>query len=216
MSIEAMKQALNKAFQLGQRYWSLADSEYSSHWKKADVAKAEFDKLVEDTLRTAIEQAEKQEPVGYKPPAKWTDAEIKDGYRGIRWVTADGVYGRPTEEDVARYLGYTTPPATPVQEFVCSTGLCHYKTQPAPVLSAGPITPEMANWSEADKAELTAVMASHLTTPPAQPAPECTRSHPHENMDAMCELRTEIARLTNENARLKAQPASVQEKNNEL
>ena len=49
--------------------------------------------------------------MAYKPPAKWTDAEIKDGYRGIRWVTADGVYGRPTEEDVARYLGYTTPPA---------------------------------------------------------------------------------------------------------
>jgi hypothetical protein len=44
----------------------------------------------------------------------------------------------------------------------------------------------------------------------AQPAPNCTRSHPHENMDAVCELRTEIARLTNENARLKAQPA-VQE-----
>jgi hypothetical protein len=39
-------------------------------------------------------------------------------------------------------------------------------------------------------------------------APErnCTRSHPHENMDVMCELRTEIARLTNENARLKSQP----------
>lgn len=33
----------------------------------------------------------------------------------------------------------------------------------------------------------------------------CSRSHPHENMDAMCELRTEIARLTNENARLKLQ-----------
>jgi hypothetical protein len=46
----------------------------------------------------------------------------------------------------------------------------------------------------------------------AQPAPNCTRSHPHENMDAMCELRTKIARLTNENARLKeAQPAPVQE-----
>jgi len=44
----------------------------------------------------------------------------------------------------------------------------------------------------------------------AQPAPVCTRSHPHENMDALCELRTEIARLTNENARLKAQPAPVQ------
>jgi hypothetical protein len=43
----------------------------------------------------------------------------------------------------------------------------------------------------------------------ALPAPNCTRSHPHENMDAMCELRTKIARLTNENARLKAQPVPV-------
>jgi len=54
-------------------------------------------------------QRTEQEPVAYKPPAKWTDAEIEDGYRGIRWVAADGVYGRPSEEDVARYLGYTTP-----------------------------------------------------------------------------------------------------------
>lgn len=28
----------------------------------------------------------------------------------------------------------------------------------------------------------------------------CTRSHPHENMDPMCELRTVIARLENEKA----------------
>ena len=42
-----------------------------------------------------------------------------------------------------------------------------------------------------------------LAEQPAQH--QCSRSHPHENMDAMCELRTEIARLTNENARLKAQ-----------
>ena len=41
-----------------------------------------------------------------------------------------------------------------------------------------------------------------LAEQPAQH--QCSRSHPHENMDAMCELRTEIARLTNENARLKA------------
>lgn len=44
----------------------------------------------------------------------------------------------------------------------------------------------------------------YYLAPPA--AFSCTRSHPHENMDALCELRTEIARLTNENARLKAQP----------
>lgn len=37
----------------------------------------------------------------------------------------------------------------------------------------------------------------------AQQAQECTRSHPHELMSPMCGLRTEIARLTNENERLK-------------
>lgn len=36
-----------------------------------------------------------------------------------------------------------------------------------------------------------------------QPKHECTRSHPHEDMDAMCELRTEIARLTNQLAQSK-------------
>lgn len=50
--------------------------------------------------------------------------------------------------------------------------------------------------------------AALYTSPPtlslAQRPHECSRSHPHENMNAMCELRTEIARLTNENARLKA------------
>ena len=34
------------------------------------------------------------------------------------------------------------------------------------------------------------------------PASGCTRSHPHENMNSMCELRTEIARLRNENERV--------------
>ena len=60
------------------------------------------------------------------------------------------------------------------------------------------------------------------------PASGCTRSHPHENMNSMCELRTEIARLRNENERVHvenrrlidrieaidvplAQPAPVQE-----
>ena len=51
-----------------------------------------------------------QEPVAFTPPKKWRDSEIADGYRGIRWVTGDGVYGTPTQEDVVKYLGYTTPP----------------------------------------------------------------------------------------------------------
>ena len=36
---------------------------------------------------------------------------------------------------------------------------------------------------------------THPSVPTAQP--DCTRSHPHEEMSKECELRTEIARLTN-------------------
>lgn len=39
----------------------------------------------------------------------------------------------------------------------------------------------------------------------------CSRSHPHEEMTPMCELRTEIARLTNALARAEAQLASAQQ-----
>ena len=58
-----------------------------------------------------------------------------------------------------------------------------------------------ADWIYGDIAEL---LSEYTSPQPAQRPHECSRSHPHENMDAMCELRTEIARLTNENARLKA------------
>ena len=43
---------------------------------------------------------------------------------------------------------------------------------------------------------------------PVAQVTECTRSHPHELMSPECKLRTEIARLTHENERLKrASPA---------
>lgn len=57
---EALKLALKKAFQLGQNYWAWTDSEYSSHWKKADKAKADFEQLVEDTLEEALAQPEQE------------------------------------------------------------------------------------------------------------------------------------------------------------
>lgn len=53
---------------------------------------------------------------------------------------------------------------------------------------------------------------------PLYPAPQqtqdpgCTRSHPHENMDDFCKLRSQIAKLTNENARIKAQQAAPAER----
>ena len=50
---DLVSKALRRAWQLGQTYWQQADSEYQSHWKKADVTQATFDQLVEDT-RAAI------------------------------------------------------------------------------------------------------------------------------------------------------------------
>jgi hypothetical protein len=70
----------------------------------------------------------------------------------------------------------------------------------APVISAGPITPEMANWSESDKADLAVVMARHLTTPPAAPVPltdevieralkaACMHSTPESRKDMRCAI----------------------------
>ena len=66
------------------------------------------------------------------------------------------------------------------------------------ILQAWPETPENFKRVQAIEALRTAL---------AQPEKiECSRSHPHENMGSHCQLLTDIARLTNENARLKAQP----------
>lgn len=48
-------------------------------------------------------QAAQPEPA-FRGPVKWTPEEIADGYRGIRWVMKDGVYGRPTESDLRQWL----------------------------------------------------------------------------------------------------------------
>lgn len=79
---------------------------------------------------------------------------------------------------------------------------------------AGPVADLVKEWAElrgldlADAAvlswQLHITRASLPTTQQATPEPECARSHPHEDMSATCELRTEIARLRNENTRLKA------------
>ena len=44
---------LKRAFSLGQTYWHQADSEYTSHHKKADETQAKFQTLVDET-RAAI------------------------------------------------------------------------------------------------------------------------------------------------------------------
>ena len=44
-----VSKALRKAWRLGQDYWQYANSEYQSHWKKADATQDALDRLVEDT-----------------------------------------------------------------------------------------------------------------------------------------------------------------------
>lgn len=58
--------------------------------------------------------------------------------------------------------------------------------------------------------EETNLRRAELRTLLSTPQP-CSRSHPHEEMTPMCELRTEIARLTNALARAEAQLAAAQQ-----
>jgi hypothetical protein len=50
MTNEELRNAMKRAYYLGQTYWQQADSEYSSHWKKADVTANTFRQLVDDTV----------------------------------------------------------------------------------------------------------------------------------------------------------------------
>lgn len=50
---EVVCTALRRAWSLGQTYWSQADSESTSQWKKADGTQAAFNQLVSET-RTAV------------------------------------------------------------------------------------------------------------------------------------------------------------------
>ena len=40
-----LRKAMERAFHLGQTYWQQADSEYTSHHRKADVTRQKFDEL---------------------------------------------------------------------------------------------------------------------------------------------------------------------------
>lgn len=72
-SLEQVRQALRRAFQLGQTYWMHADSESLIQHQKADVVQARFDALVEETCAalSAVEALGQAEPI-------W-QSQCKDG-----------------------------------------------------------------------------------------------------------------------------------------
>jgi len=123
MSIEVMKQALEALDNLA-RYADICELFLKeTHPGKAYALRERVTISIKiiTSLRQAIEQAEKQEPVAWRwmPAPYWK-----------QWVYSDD--GERIAE-AKRFMGdggvqplYTTPPA---QEFVCSTGLCHYKAQ---------------------------------------------------------------------------------------
>lgn len=100
MSIEAMKDTLEAL------EWLTASN---------DLAQPEDIPKIVINLRTAIEAAENVQPYG------WANLdEVTEQFNSVNCGT---VYRLPGED---RSPLYTNPPA---QEFVCSTGLCHYKAQ---------------------------------------------------------------------------------------
>lgn len=72
------------------------------------------------------------EPVPFRGPAKFTEDEVADGNRGIRWAMADGVYGRPSDHDVREYLEGTLS----VRGCTCSECLSFYTSKAAPQAGA--------------------------------------------------------------------------------
>ncbi len=86
---EALKLALKKAFDLGQRYWQQADSDSPSQWRKTYVTLASFNQLVEDTIREALAEQPAQQPAQQHPDLSHLRPETQEAFRG--WLK-DGTF----------------------------------------------------------------------------------------------------------------------------
>lgn len=62
-SVEAVRSALRKAYNLGQTYWQQADSEYRSENKKSDATAAKFVRLIDDTVAQIAALDSRAQPV---------------------------------------------------------------------------------------------------------------------------------------------------------
>ena len=66
----------------------------------------ELGKAARDVNSRRVQELEAQ-IAAVAAPKKWAPEEVADGGRGIRWVTNEGVHGRPTDHDVREYLKRT-------------------------------------------------------------------------------------------------------------
>ena len=76
-----VSKAMREAYNLGQRYWQQADSEYISQHKKADDTRAKFLALVEETCAALAAGQPEGDVVAKGPQARWQQIETapKDG-----------------------------------------------------------------------------------------------------------------------------------------
>lgn len=147
---------------------------------------APFDEAIE-SLRTAL--AQQGDPVAWRHNC---NALCTDGLE--LWIDHCPHCGKPRTTHAEQW-----PPGL-ITDIVLTVTALHKEVD--------------IGWSPDARSHLSRLSTSIgmlAAAPSPQPAHECTRSHPHERMDMCCELRTEIARLTNENARLKAAPQPAQE-----
>ncbi len=85
---EQVKTAMRRAYDLGQRYWQQADSDFTSQHKKADETAAKFAALSEETC--AAIAALEAEPPKQEAERDWSTAQDWKGMDGaIAWHLID-------------------------------------------------------------------------------------------------------------------------------
>ena len=113
MTKEELEKALIKAWQMGRNYQSLSDSDYTTHWKMADVVREQFDQLVEEAVGKVQEQAEQE--CGYDETTgnctKENCCRAQPEQEPVAWKTDDvELYVREDKFGFYNIPLYTHPP----------------------------------------------------------------------------------------------------------
>ena len=116
-----LRDALTKAFLLGQVYWQQADSEYESQWKKADVTREKYNALLEETAAKYRSS----------PSSRIRLADNEDALHG--WIL-----DRKQVVDIAsKAAGMNRVNSTEAEAIVCALIDLGYLEQPEKLLKTG-------------------------------------------------------------------------------
>lgn len=96
-SVEAVRSALRKAYNLGQTYWQQADSEYRSENKKSDATAAKFVRLIDDTVAQIAALDSRAQPVAAGelpklPQPSWVYIDVARDGQKVPCYSADQMH----------------------------------------------------------------------------------------------------------------------------